>query len=143
MAAPGKRPGVPQHEPQKREPTATERLAAIKAHEFANNGLLVPMPAEITRQSVLAWLRAIAEIGGPGHVEIAWHRVQDGYIKNDLRNQYEQICIEAGRRYLPLVERAAAEQAAERAAYLERTAKADKARRIARLEAEVAALKAG
>lgn len=125
-----------------REPTATEQLEELAARSHACNGLLVPVPAEITRQSVVAWLQAIAEIGSPGHVEIAWHALNKGALKQALHNEYLQIHASAARRYYALEQRAASEREAERAAWLERTKVVRRKREIAEAEARLAQLKA-
>lgn len=148
--------------PRKREMTATEQLAALKEREAVTDGYLIPPPANLyealdephscpERSSglrcccrVRAWLKEVSEVGGGENVDIAWVRgVHDSFVKSRLLGYYEQTRREAGMRHVKLQERAAAEYAAERVAYLERTAKADRERRIARLEAEVAKLRAG
>ena len=131
-----------QQEPQKREPTAGQQLEALKAREFAGNGLLIEMPSPLTMQSAHKWLADIAEIGSAGHVEIAWLRIPGGPIKHKLVNEYVRLANEAGRRHAVLEERAAAEEAAERAAHQERTRILNKKRQVASLKARLAALEA-
>lgn len=143
MAANGPKRKPPEPETAaEREPTATEQLEALAARSHACNGLLVPVPAEITRQSVVAWLQAIAEIGSHGHVEIAWHALNNGSLKQALHNEYVQIHAAAARRHYALEQRAAAEREAAYAAYLERTKALNRRREIAKVEAQLAQLKA-
>lgn len=125
-------------------PTATEQLAELAERSHACNGLLLPVPVEITRESVKAWLMAIAEIGSPGHVEIAWHRLERyGELKQSMvDHEYAAACNAAARRHHALERRAAAEQEAERVAWLERTRIANRKRDIAQAEARLAVLKA-
>jgi hypothetical protein len=125
-----------------REPTAVEQLAALKAREFAGNGLLIPPPSPMTLQSAHEWLQQIAEIGSGGHVELAWLRIPGGPIKDKLVNEYVRLANEAGRRHAVLEERAMAEEAAERAAHQERMKTVTKQREKASLMARLAALEA-
>ena len=123
--------------------TATERIAALDMQRFAGNGYIIAPPAEITRASALAWMQRVSEAGSAGDVEIAWTKgVQDIYIKRELRNAYDALHNAAGKRYHVIELQAAAEQEAERTAWLERTRKANRAQSIARLQSDIARLKA-
>lgn len=137
MDEPRRGPGRPPK--SKPEPTAVQRLEALKAREFAGNGLLIPPPAPMTLQSVQQWLSETAKIGSGGHVEIAWGRVPND-LKGQLANEYVRLANEAGRRHAVLEERAMIEEAAERAAHQERMKTVTKQREKASLMARLAAL---
>ena len=129
-------------EPEKREPTAVEQLQALAEQRHANDGYLVPRPHLQMIADFWAWLQKVAEVGGSGDVEIAWHYVNNREWKEKLLNQYEQLRDAAGRRHFRLMEQAEAEERAASVAYQERTAKANKARRKASLMAQLAAIEA-
>jgi hypothetical protein len=128
---------------QPRQPTATERIHELDLQRFKGNGYIIAPPAQITVQSAKAWLEQVAELGSDGDVEIAWVKgVQDIHIKEALLNTYEALRAAAGKRYYMLLQQAAAENEAQRQAWLERTRKANRARSIAKLQADIAKLKA-
>jgi hypothetical protein len=114
------------------QPTATERINALNARAAANNGLVVDPPETLTAAAFRAWLHAVAEVGSPGHVEIAWHHCQNAQIKEQFWNEYDALRDQAGRRYSQLQAEAAREQEAERAASARRAERA----RLERLRAE-------
>jgi hypothetical protein len=117
--------------------TATERIAELDMRRFKGGGYIIAPPAEMTRQSARVWLEQVAEAGSSGDVEIAWVKgVQDIYIKRELANVYEALKNAAGKRYYELEKQAAAEHEAQR------TRKANRARSIAKLQADIAKLKA-
>ena len=139
MAAQGaaKAPVPPAVPDAPREPTATERLRALAEQRRAGGGLLIPPPSTVTIDSVRKWLAAVADVGGPGDVEIAWHRVQDRAFKERLRNEYDALRATAGQRHGELHEAARKEAMAEEAAARRRRAKSEAQAELARAEREV------
>lgn len=137
---PGRPPKV---ETEKREPTATEQIAALDAKRFLNRGYLVDPPAEMSLAAAHRWLMEVAEVGTAGDVEIAWtHGIQNVYLKEKLRNEYDRLRDVAGQRYGKLLERAAEEQRQEQNASQERARVASRRREIAGLKARLAQLEA-
>lgn len=126
---------------QEREPTATERLAALNYRRSAGNGYLVAPPEPLTAESFRGWLHAVAEVGSPGDVEIAWHRCQSAPIKAQLNHVYEALKNTAGIRYSTLMQQAMREQAAESAWAESRAEKVRIVRAIAEHEIAIAALR--
>lgn len=120
--------------------TATEKLQALAERRHAGRGYLVPRPVGLTLQSFRAWLKEVAEIGGAGDVEIAWHYVNNVEWKERLRNEYDQLRAAAGRRHNALVEQAADEERQAKLEWEARTRQIGKEREKAALRARLAVL---
>lgn len=127
--------GIESAAPEKCEPTATERIMALKALRQRMNGPIVQQPAPLTADAVRTWLARVAEIGSPGDLELAWHYLPDKTIKSKLEAEYKRLLTTSGQRYHKLQEAYKAEQQKARA---ERDAQA----RLHRLQQEAAATEA-
>lgn len=125
---------------EKREPTATERIAALNERRSAGNGYLVAPPEPLTAESFRGWLHAVAEVGSPGDVEIAWHRCQNAHVKAKLNHVYEALKGTAGIRYSTLMQQAICEQEADHAASERYAARVRIKQQIAQHKAAIAVL---
>lgn len=135
--------------PRKREQTATEQIEALERRVFENGGYLIPRPPLRKVEEFSAWLKATAEIGSPGHVELAWHYVSNKLWKDRLRAPmlpdwpgYEALLNEAGARWTVLQKAASEEHRQAAVEHEQRTKIADRNREIEETEARLAALRA-
>jgi hypothetical protein len=130
-----------ERQPEQREPTATERIAALNERRAAGNGYIVAPPEPLTAQTFRSWLHSVAEVGSPGDVEVAWHYCRNPAEKAQLLNWYEEtLRPAAGARYGAIQRQADAEQAAEHAAAVRRRERAQLERDIAQHKASIAEL---
>ena len=128
--------------PRKREQTATEQIEALE-RRVSENGYLIPRPPLQKIEDFHAWLKATAETGSPGHVELAWHYVSNRPWKERLRNEYDRLRNQAGERWRVLVEAASDERRQALIEHEQRTRTAHRNREIAEAELRLAVLKVG
>lgn len=114
--------------PEKREPTATERMqAVVRVRDLGQMIVAMPdglaekaaayggMPDGLAKQNiekaVHAWLAQIAAEGAGVDVDAAWYSLKAKVIKEKLYNEYLRLRLQAERSFLQLaaeVEREAA-----------------------------------
>jgi hypothetical protein len=122
------------------QPTATQQIAALDERRAAGNGFIVAPPERLDAGAFRSWLHAVAEIGHPDDVVIAWHHCQNAHIKGQLLNEYDALRDAAGRRFHALVAEAERKRQIESAAAAKRAERAAIERRIAALRDEIAGL---
>ena len=136
MTAPARKPRA------ERQPTAKERLQALNERRAAGNGYVLPPPeGTFTTTSLRAWLQAVAEVGNPGDVELAWHFCQNPIIKGHLLNEYPAFRDVAGRCHNALLAEVAEEERLASLAHQKRARIDGLKRDLAAAEAKVSELK--
>lgn len=143
---------------EKREPTATERMEALRELR-RTQGVIVARPAGLTERmasyagetddlrkqqtesAVVMWLTEVANLGSGQDVDAAWYSFHFKSLKDRLFNEWERLRMQAERAHYKLASAAEVEAAAARREWQRKQDILKLNKDIAALEVQIAAKK--